>query len=108
MTLAELLASWREEAKILRRNGATDFATLKELDAPQLELCLREVELEHLTPTQAAQESGYSEAHLRRLQTEGKLRNLGTSHRPRYARGDLPRKPRRQRLVLTDNLSTNS
>lgn len=100
MTLEQLLACWRDEAKVLRRNGAEHFATLKEHDAQQIEQCLRERDLESLTPTDAAKISGYSKAHLRRLQAEGTLRNVGEPGRPRYARCDLPRKPRRRSLLL--------
>lgn len=41
----------------------------------------------------AADVSGYSADHLTRLVREGRLRNLGRKHSPRFRRGDLPRKP---------------
>lgn len=48
---------------------------------------------ELLTLEQAAGETGYSKAHLRRLAAMGRLPQQGGAYRPRYRRGDLPRKP---------------
>lgn len=48
---------------------------------------------ELLTLEQAASETGYSKAHLRRLAALGRLPQQGGHYRPRYRRGDLPRKP---------------
>lgn len=48
-----------------------------------------------LTIEQAAAESGYSAAHLRRLLATGQIPRSGGSHRPRIRRGDLPLKASR-------------
>lgn len=54
---------------------------------------LRELLHEELTIADAADESGYSEDHLRRLVREGTLPNAGENGAPRIRRRNLPRKP---------------
>lgn len=41
----------------------------------------------------AAEESGYSEGHLRRLVADGTLEDVGNGDGPRIRRKDLPKKP---------------
>ena len=84
MTLADLVARWRSEAELLRRRGAGVQADVLAACAEELEIALREWELEQLTPTQAAAECGY---------TPGALRKLFPGQRA-IPRGALPRKAR--------------
>ena len=95
MNIKDLTDSWRSEAAVLRARGA-------DLQARVLEGCVAELveyaerrQLEELTVSQAASESGFSEAHLRRLVSEGRLSNCGRKGIPRLRRGELPRKARR-------------
>lgn len=53
---------------------------------------------ELLTLEQAAVETGYSKAHLRRLASLGRLPQQGSAYRPRYRRADLPRKAGRDEI----------
>lgn len=85
--LQSLLDRWQQEAEILRAHGATEAANTKERDARQLQEALTQHDLETLTIREAAQESGYSQAQLRRLVSQGKLPRGG------IPRGALPRKP---------------
>ena len=48
--------------------------------------------IEALTLEQAADESGYSYAHVQRTVSEGAIDNVGEPGAPRIRRGDLPRK----------------
>lgn len=94
--LKELAARWREEAQHLRNLEAHGQAAALEQAASELEAAIAQWELEPLTISQAAAESGYSEEHLRRLARTGELsveRNCGHKSRIRIRRGDLPTKP---------------
>jgi hypothetical protein len=84
----------RTEAARLKRHGALEAAATKEVDAEELEAFVRDLEFAALTLDEAAEESGYSAAHLSRLLSEGALRNAGKPGAPRIRRGDLPRKCR--------------
>ena len=91
-----LVNRWRVEAATLRRRGAPQQAEALESCAEELEAALREHELEALTLQEAAEESGYSEEHLRRMVRDGTLpaqRNGGTRSHIRISRKDLPKKP---------------
>lgn len=79
-----LLDRWQTEAETLRRRGAPAQADALEACCRELEAALHEHELESLTITQAAAESGYSESQLRRI----------FKGRSTVSRGALPRKPK--------------
>jgi len=88
---AALVARWRSEATLLRAHGAAEAAATKVRDADELEAALKMWELEELTITEAAKESGYSASRLRRL----------FPGRRRVPRSELPRKPQ-PRTALPD------
>ena len=88
----ELSAKWREEAELFRRRGAIEAAATLEGCADELDNAFRLWCLEALTLERAAEESGYSYAHLQRLVCEGQLENVGKHGSPRIRRCDLPRK----------------
>lgn len=92
MTAHPLTDRWRQEAALLRRHGAIEAATTKELCADELAVYQVERGLEHLTLVEAASESGYSAAHISRMLAEGRMENVGVENHPLVRRGDLPRK----------------
>ena len=65
----------------------------KEACADELDRHETETGLEALTLTQAADESGYSGAHIARMLEAGRLPNAGEKYAPRICRKDLPKKP---------------
>jgi len=92
--LRPLTERWREEAQRLRTLEAHGQAAALEQAAKELDAAITKSESELLTIRQAAEESGFSEEHLRRLVREGALpceRN-GSRGRLKVRRGDLPRK----------------
>ncbi len=92
-SLTDLATNWRTEAATLRTYGAESAATALERCADELEARVMEWADEPLTLSEAAQESGYSVQHLRRLVTKGLLTDVAESSQIRVRRGDLPRKP---------------
>lgn len=91
----ELIASWRTDAEVLDRHGHDREAERLRQQAEEVEHALRRRRSEMLTVAEAAEESGYSEKHLRRLVREGKLeaeRPGGDGGRILLPRGALPRK----------------
>ncbi|CAN5730766.1 hypothetical protein BH23GEM5_BH23GEM5_20710 [soil metagenome] len=100
---------WAERAEALRQHGggvADGPAHIWAAATAELNGSIRAQENEVLTIRQAADESGYSEDHLRRLLRDGKVQNRGTKHSPRIRRGDLPRKPtssRRERAAAKED-----
>jgi hypothetical protein len=90
--LTGLVRSWRERAALLRPY-APFVARAFEDASTELERELETVADELLALRAAAEYSGYSADHLRRLVREGKLRNAGRPHAPRFRRADLPLKP---------------
>lgn len=94
--LVELLATWREEADVLEHHRHEDHAHLLRLYADQVQDALRRRETELVSVSVAAEISGYSEKHLRRLVREGQLRAkrpTGRRGRILIPRRALPRKP---------------
>jgi excisionase family DNA binding protein len=84
---------WRSEAQHLRELGADEQAVALEWAASRLEEEVARSESELLTVAEAAEASGYTEDHLRRLAREGRLpvqRNEGRRSRMKIRRGDLP------------------
>ena len=88
----ELVNRWIDAAGQLQTYGAIPQAAVLEQCAEELADVLQTFQDQPLTYVQAASESGYSVAHLRRLVSQGTLRDIGQD-RPRLRRGDLPRKP---------------
>ena len=87
-----LPATWRTQAKALRRYGGETPAVALESCAAELEATLRERDETTLSLTEAARESGYSADHLGRLVRDGKIPNAGRPGAPRIARSHLARK----------------
>lgn len=95
--LEGLVARWREDADVLERHGRADQAERLRRQAEQVEDALRRRRTELLTVAEAADFSGYSEKHLRRLVRDGKLEAEqpgGKGGRILLSRGALPRKAR--------------
>ncbi len=93
MTLAQLVAHWRQDAETLKRRGCVEAGVLLDGCAGELDRILCSCDDETLTVAEAARESGYTAAHLRHLILEGKLRDRAETGPARIRRGDLPRKP---------------
>ena len=92
VSVEALPATWRRQAKALRRYGGETPAVALESCAAELEATLRERDETILSVTEAARESGYSTDHLGRLVRDGKIPNAGRPGAPRIARRHLPRK----------------
>ncbi|KPK80428.1 MAG: hypothetical protein AMS25_09055 [Gemmatimonas sp. SM23_52] len=91
--LRDLVVRWRAEAQRLRVLEAHGQAAALEQAANELEAEIAAHESALLTIAEAAEESGYSEEHLRRLARDGDLpveRANGSKSRMRVRRGDLP------------------
>ena len=93
MLPADLPAAWRERAVLMREDAVECVAGVYERCADQLVAALAQADEEPLTLRQAAEETGYSQRHLRRLGEGGTLPNSGTPATPRLTRTHLPRKP---------------
>lgn len=92
-----LICRWGEEAATLRSRYADHrLAAITEAHARELALVLEHQDDERLSLAEAARESGYSIAHLRRLVAAGKIPNLGRRGRPVLARGSIPANPHRK------------
>ena len=90
-----LVTRWRSEADTLRLVGAGEAAATTERRAAELEEAIREQQFEELSVRDAAQESGYSEEHLRQMVRDGKLPDSRPPNRRSpvtIRRCDLPRK----------------
>ena len=96
-TLRDLAQEWKEEANRLRSLEANGQAAALEQAAKELEAAVERQESALLTIREAAEESGYSEEHLRRLARDGALpfeRNGGSKSKIKIRRADLPMKQR--------------
>ena len=91
--LAVLAVHWRDEASILDKRGATAQAIAIRSCACEMELEIAACDLETLTLTEAAAESGFSYSALEKGIRSGRIPNAGEHGRPRIQRCDLPRKP---------------
>lgn len=91
MSLTDLLAVWRDKAKLLRPY-APAAAEAYAAAAYELEGALADYQNALLNTAAASRECGYSAQHLRRLIREGKLHNYGRKNAPLVRRGELPRK----------------
>jgi hypothetical protein len=92
---ADLPAAFKEVAAIVREYTADErAAAIWERAAEMVAESLRRSGLERLTLPLAAQESGYSVDHLRRLIDEGTIPDAsGADGSKAILRMDLPRKP---------------
>ena len=88
-----LLRHWHAEAEKLRSWGVDATAQAVDRCAAELEDTLTTLDAETLSLGEASQASGYCVSHLRRLITEGKLRDVAEKGQPRVRRADLPLKP---------------
>jgi hypothetical protein len=88
--LRQLAENWRTEAGRLRQLEAVGQAAVFEQLANELEASLATWETSSLTIREAADCSGYSEDHLRRLVRRGHIPNAGRKNSPRIFRRDLP------------------
>ena len=97
-----IIARWMARREEFRSCGAqVDGVKLCDLALADLHAVQSARLNDALTPAEAAEESGYHADSLLRLVREGKLANVGTPRRPRFRRGDLPRKtPRSTHLSL--------
>ena len=91
---ADLPAAFKEVAAIVREYTADErAAVIWERAAEMVAESLRRSGLERLTLPLAAQESGYSVDHLRRLIDEGTIPNASVDGSKSILRMHLPRKP---------------
>lgn len=89
-----LLTQWRDEANwVEKRMGQPSLAHVTRTHIADVEKLLEDAGDEPLTIREAAQLSGYSADHLRRLILEGRIPNAGRPGAPKIARRHLPRKP---------------
>ena len=98
---ADLPTTWRARAELLRQYGAGNQAETLEACAGELEELGYGDDDAVVTLREAAEWSGYSPSRLRALIRGGKLENVSTNSRIRLRRGDLPRKPRRDRVEVS-------
>lgn len=84
---------WEQEAELLRRRGAPRQAEALESAAEDLRKRIQKWKTEPLSVSDAADESNYSERHLRELLSAEKIPNAGEPGSPLIRRGDLPAKP---------------
>lgn len=84
---------WRADAEVLRRRGAVARAAMLERLAAELEEDLARDAPPLVDLGRAADLSGYTRGHLRRMLMEGGLVNHGSEARPLVLAADLPRKP---------------
>jgi hypothetical protein len=97
MLIPDRIRLWREDAAVLRRRGARRAAALLERLAAEIEedWCGQDARAELVDLNRAADLSGYTRGHLRRLIVDGALTNHGTDAKPLVCVADLPRKPAR-------------
>ena len=81
---------WRQRAADLRQYGAEGQAKTLERAADELDAALRREADDVLTPQQAAEASGYSAEHIRRIIRQQPHLNCGRSGKPAIRRRDLP------------------
>ncbi len=88
-----LPSRWRTRATLFRDHADESVARAYEKCAEELEQARRESELEALTLKEAAEESGYTRSHLKRLLREQAIPNSGNEGETRILRSHLPKKP---------------
>jgi len=97
--LVELANRWREQAAELETWGANEAKAVRRC-AEQLEVAIREWQLEALTLKEAELESGYSYSALQGMVANGIVPNAGTRHKPLLYRCDTPKKAGRRSAAL--------
>lgn len=94
--IEKLIHNWKEEAEVVRtRYRDETLASLCETHARELEMALRQSDEEAVSLRRAAEISGYSYSHIRRLMDGGTLTNVGEPGNPKVLVGELPIKPGR-------------
>lgn len=93
LPLVALVDGWRARAAVLRDEGYTDGATIRERCASELEKALETLDVEALSAAQAARESGYSVEQIRRILRAQPELNCGRPGKPAIQRKNLPHKP---------------
>lgn len=89
----EAVRVWTDRAAFFRRSPAMiDAASLSEEVLRDLVALDADGSDDALSIAEAAEYSGFSAAHIRRLVATGKLRSEGDGHARRVRRGNLPRK----------------
>ena len=89
MKLSDLFTGWRDEAELYRKRGQEPMAAMLESLAADLEEFCRRRDLEELTISEAATESGLSYSSIQKKVAAGELPNVGRKNRPRIQRTDL-------------------
>jgi hypothetical protein len=97
-----LIVQWRERAQVLHAEGCSAVAAARERCANELEALLHTIDTEALSIDQAANESGYSAEHLRRILRKTPALNAGRAGKPLILRRNVPRKAKS--LVGTSGL----
>lgn len=99
-TPTDLPNKWRETAENARHRLADDRgARILHIVADELEAAFATQRETVLSVAAAAEESGFSAAHLSRLVASGSIPNAGRKHSPGIRRRDLPQKPRAQQIA---------
>ena len=88
----KLVEEWLCDAEVLSRRGATQRADLLRGSAHELWKAWCDWQSEALSVCHAADESGYSADHLRRLVRSKKIENVGGAGTVKIKRCDLPLK----------------
>ncbi len=88
-----LSSRWRIRAKLFRDHADESVARAYEKCAGELDEAWREWEVEALTLQEAADQSGYTCSHLRRLIREQVIPDSGDDGQTRIQRNHLPKKP---------------
>ncbi|WP_373054306.1 helix-turn-helix domain-containing protein [Thioalkalivibrio sp.] len=101
--MKQLIDLWKASAATLRQYGAEAQAAVLERCALELEQALREQRDELLTLDEAAEASGFSSEHLRRLVRTGTIPNAGRKGAPRIRRADLPQKAKAGSKPVADD-----
>jgi hypothetical protein len=90
---AELAARWRADAQVFRRYGSTSRARMLERLAVELEQTASDEAAAVVDLTGAAELTGFTRGHLRRLFRDGRLMPVRMAgDEPLFSRADLPRK----------------
>jgi len=90
---AELAARWRADAQVFRRYGSTGRARMLERLAAELDQTASDEAASVVDLTGAAQLTGFTRGHLRRLFREGRLVAVRMEgDEPLFSVADLPRK----------------
>lgn len=103
--ISEILAEWEARLRTCQDLRATvDGEALCRLALNDLRRVNEAKGDESLSLQEAAKDCGYHPDSLSRLMHAGRLENVGTEHRPRFRRIDLPRRPGPQRSALPSTL----